>query len=200
EGLVLDGGGGPETLSQLFKRRRQLLDYPFMYGMEWSEGLKKCSFWADSFDGITAHLKHRDVTMIAVSRAPYAKLKFFQERMGWSFKWVSSGASDFNHDFHVSFTPEEMKGTVFYNYAQRKFPLSEAPGLSAFYKDEASAIFHTYSCYGRGLDAMNGAYQLLDLVAKGRNEADLPHPMSWVRHHDKYDDDVPLQSSARTTR
>jgi predicted dithiol-disulfide oxidoreductase (DUF899 family) len=108
--------------------------------------------------------------------------------MGWSFKWVSSSNTDFSRDFNVSFKLEEMKGTVFYNYEHRKFPLTEAPGISVFYKDDAGTIFHTYSCYGRGLDAVNGAYQLLDLVPKGRNEADLPHPMSWVRHHDKYDD------------
>ena len=184
---VFDGADGRETLSQLFQGSTQLLIYHFMYGMDWNEGCKNCSFWADSFDGITAHLKHRDVTMIVVSRARYSKLKTFQKRMGWSFKWVSSGTSDFGHDFNVSFMSEEMKGTVFYNYEYRKFPLSEAPGISVFYKDDAGTIFHTYSCYGRGLDAVNGAYQLLDLVPKGRNEADLPHPMSWVRHHDKYD-------------
>jgi predicted dithiol-disulfide oxidoreductase (DUF899 family) len=185
---VFDGPNGRETLAQLFQGRSQLLIYHFMYGTDWNEGCKNCSFWADSFDGITAHLKHRDVSMIVVSRAPYSKLKAFQKRMGWRFKWVSSGTSDFGHDLYVSFTPEEMKGTVFYNYEYRKFSLSEAPGISVFYKDDAGAIFHTYSCYGRGLDAVNGAYQLLDLVPRGRNEADLPHPMSWVRHHDKYDD------------
>jgi predicted dithiol-disulfide oxidoreductase (DUF899 family) len=138
--------------------------------------------------------------MIAVSRAAYSKLKTFQERMGWSFKWVSSGTGDFGRDFNVSFTPEQMKRTVFYNYEHRKFPLSEAPGISVFYKDDTDTIFHTYSCYGRGLDAVNGAYQLIDLVPKGRNEADLPHPMSWVRHHDKYDD-APLEApEARGSR
>jgi predicted dithiol-disulfide oxidoreductase (DUF899 family) len=190
---VFDGSNGRETLAQLFQGCSQLLIYHFMYGADWKEGCKNCSFWADSFNSITAHLKNRDVTMIVVSRAPYPKLKAFQKRMGWSFKWVSSGTTDFSHDFNVSFTPEEMKATVFYNYERRKFPLSEAPGISVFYKDDAGTIFHTYSCYGRGLDAMNGAYQLLDLVPRGRNEANLPHPMSWVRHHDKYDD-VPLET------
>jgi predicted dithiol-disulfide oxidoreductase (DUF899 family) len=183
---VFDGPNGRETLSQLFQGCSQLLIYHFMYGTDWKEGCKNCSFWADSFNGITAHLKHRDVTMIGVSRAPYSKLKTFQTRMGWSFKWVSC-TSDFGHDFNVSFTPEEMKGAVFYNYERRKFPMTEAPGISVFYKDNAGTLFHTYACYGRGLDAVNGAYQLLDLVPKGRNEADLPHPMSWVRHHDRYD-------------
>jgi predicted dithiol-disulfide oxidoreductase (DUF899 family) len=119
--------------------------------------------------------------------------------MGWSFKWVSSGISDFGHDFYVSFTPEEMKGTVFYNYEHRKLPLSEAPGISVFYKDDRGTIFHTYSCYGRGLDAVNSAYQLLDLVPKGRNEAYLPHPMSWVRHHDRYDDAASEASEMRAS-
>src|SRR5262245_17381680 len=191
---VFDGSNGRETLLQLFQGRSQLLIYHFMYGTGWKEGCKNCSFWADSFNGITAHLKHRDVAMIVVSRAPYSKLRAFQERMGWSFKWVSSSTSDFGHDFNVSFTPEEMKGVVFYNYERRKFPMTEAPGISVFYKDDIGTLFHTYSCYGRGLDAVNGAYQLLDLVPKGRNEADLPNPMSWVRHHDKYDD-APLEAS-----
>jgi predicted dithiol-disulfide oxidoreductase (DUF899 family) len=184
---VFDGPNGRETLSQLFGGRSQLLVYHFMFGPDWNEGCKNCSFWADSFNGITTHLRQRDVTMIAVSRAPYPKLKAFEEHMGWSFKWASSNTSDFNHDFNVSFTPEEMKGTVFYNYARRKFSSSEAPGISVFHKDGAGTIFHTYSCYARGLDAVNGAYQLLDLVPKGRDEAGLPYPMSWVRHHDKYD-------------
>jgi predicted dithiol-disulfide oxidoreductase (DUF899 family) len=185
---VFDGPNGRETLSQLFEGNNQLLVYHFMYGADWNEGCKNCSFWADSFNGITAHLKQRDAIMIVVSRAPYSKLQTFQKRMGWSFKWVSSGGTDFSHDFNVSFTPEEIKDTVFYNYEHRKFPMTEAPGISVFYKDAAGSIFHTYSCYGRGLDAVNGAYQLLDLVPMGRNEADLPSPMSWVRHHDKYHD------------
>ena len=194
---VFDGSNGRETLSQLFQDRSQLLIYHFMYRRDWNEGCKNCSFWADSFNGITAHLKHRDVTMIVMSRAPYSKLKTFQNRMGWSFKWVSSSTTDFSRDFNVSFTPEEIKGTVFYNYEHRKFPMTEAPGISVFYKDDAGTIFHTYSCYGRGLDAVNCAYQLLDLVPKGRNEADLPNPMSWVRHHDKYDDSPFETSEAR---
>src|SRR5262245_48386436 len=196
---VFDGPNGRETLAQLFQGRSQLLIYHFMYGTDWNEGCKNCSFWADSFNGITAHLKHRDVTMIVVSRAPYSKLRTFQQRMGWSFKWVSSSITDFSRDFNVAFTPEEIKGTVFYNYEHRKFPMTEAPGISVFYKDDAGTIFHTYSCYGRGLDAVNGAYQLLDLVPKGRNEADLPSPMSWVRHHDKYEDSPFEASEARVS-
>jgi predicted dithiol-disulfide oxidoreductase (DUF899 family) len=183
---TFDGPSGRETLAQLFEGRSQLLVYHFMFGPDWKEGCKSCSFWADNFNGAVEHLKHRDVTMIAVSRAPYEMLKAFQRRMGWGFKWVTSYGNDFNRDYHVSFTEEELKKPVFYNYELRDFPADEAPGLSAFYKDETGAIFHTYSCYARGLDAINGTYQLLDLAPKGRDEAGLPYTMSWVRHHDKY--------------
>jgi predicted dithiol-disulfide oxidoreductase (DUF899 family) len=182
-----EGPKGRQSLSDLFEGRSQLLVYHFMYGPDWGEGCMSCSFWADTFNGAIEHLKARDVTMIAVSRAPYSALKAFEKRMGWSFKWVSSLGSDFNFDFNVSFTPEEMeKGPVFYNYQRQEFPSDEAPGISVFTKDEAGNIFHTYSAYSRGLDAVNGAYQLLDLVPKGRDEAELPWPMAWVKHRDKY--------------
>ena len=182
-----EGPNGRQSLSDLFEGRSQLIVYHFMYGPDWSEGCMSCSFWADSFNGAIEHLKARDVTMIAVSRAPYSTLKAFQKRMGWSFKWVSSLGSDFNYDFHVSFTPEEQeKGPVFYNFQKQEFPSDEAPGISVFYKDKAGDIFHTYSTYARGLDAVNGAYQLLDLAPKGRDEAELPWPMAWVKHRDKY--------------
>ena len=182
-----EGPKGRQSLSDLFEGRSQLIVYHFMYGPEWGEGCMSCSFWADTFNGAIEHLKARDVTMIAVSRAPYSTLKAFQKRMGWSFKWVSSLGSDFNYDFHVSFTPEEQeKGPVFYNFQKQEFPSDEAPGISVFYKDKAGDIFHTYSTYARGLDAVNGAYQLLDLAPKGRDEAELPWPMAWVKHRDKY--------------
>ena len=181
-----DGPNGRETLVDLFEGRSQLIVYHFMYGPDWSEGCKSCSFWADNFNGAVEHLKARDVTMIAVSRAPYPTLKAFEKRMGWRFKWVSSLGSDFNYDFQASFTPEQQKGKVFYNFEKQEFPSDEAPGISVFYKDEAGTIFHTYSCYARGLDAVNGAYQLLDLVPKGRDEAALPWSMAWVQHRDKY--------------
>jgi predicted dithiol-disulfide oxidoreductase (DUF899 family) len=182
-----EGPKGRQSLSDLFEGRSQLIVYHFMYGPEWGEGCMSCSFWADTFNGAIEHLKARDVTMIAVSRAPHSTLKAFQKRMGWSFKWVSSLGSDFNYDFHVSFTPEEQeKGPVFYNFQKQEFPSDEAPGISVFYKDKAGDIFHTYSTYARGLDAVNGAYQLLDLVPKGRDEAELPWPMAWVKHRDKY--------------
>lgn len=186
---IFHGPNGTQTLSELFEGRSQLLVYHFMFGPNWDEGCPSCSFWADNFNGITMHLNHRDVTMIAISKAPLDQLEAFKKRMGWHFKWVSSFDTDFNGDYHVSFTPEELeKQEMYYNYTMRNFPSSEGPGISVFYKDETGSIFHTYSCYSRGLDMLNGAYHFLDLVPKGRDEAVLPHPMAWVRHHDKYDD------------
>ncbi len=186
---TFDGPNGQETLSQLFAGRSQLLVYHFMFHPSWAEGCKSCSFWADNFNGIIVHLNHRDVTMVAIAKAPLAQLEAFKKRMGWTFKWVSSFGSDFNRDYHVSFTPEELeKGEMYYNYEMCKFPQEEGPGLSVFYKDPQGSIFHTYSSYARGLDMLNGAYHYLDLVPKGRDEAGLTYPQAWVQHHDKYDD------------
>jgi predicted dithiol-disulfide oxidoreductase (DUF899 family) len=186
KGYVFDGPSGKESLSDLFAGRGQLIVYHFMYGPDWSEGCPSCSFWADNYNGIVVHLAHRDVSLVAMSRAPLAKLEAYRTRMGWSFKWVSSLNNDFNGDHHVSFTPEEQK-TAVYNYKPEGFGSSEAPGISVFAKGEDGQIYHTYSCYARGLDAFNGAYQLLDIVPKGRDEQGLPYPMAWVRRHDKYD-------------
>ena len=186
---VFQGPNGPESLGDLFGGRSQLLVQHFMYGPDWEEGCPSCSFWADSYDGFIVHLAQRDVTMVAVSRAPLEKLDAFKRRMGWSFKWVSSLGSDFNRDFQVSFTPEEMaKGEMTYNYETRGFPADEAPGVSVFARNEDGEIFHTYSCYARGLDMLNGAYHYLDLMPKGRDEDDLPYSMAWVRRHDEYAD------------
>lgn len=186
---LFHGPRGKETLAELFDGRSQLLVYHFMFGPDWDEGCPSCSFWADNFNGITVHLHHRDVTMVAISRAPFAQLEAYQKRMGWTFKWVSSYGTDFNRDFHVSFTSAEQdQGAVYYNYQMSPFPLSEAPGVSVFYQDETGASFHTYSCYARGLDMLNGAYHFLDLVPKGRDEAEFPHSMAWVRRHDQYDE------------
>ena len=160
-----------------------------MFHPSWDVACKSCSFWADNFNGIIVHLNHRDVTMVAVSKAPLDRLEAFKQRLGWTFKWVSSFGNDFNRDYHVSFTPEELaKGEMYYNYERRKFPREEGPGISIFYKGTTGQIFHTYSCYARGLDMLNGAYHYLDLVPKGRDEAGLTYPQAWVRHHDKYDD------------
>lgn len=186
---VFDGPNDKETLADLFEGRSQLIIYHFMYGADWAEGCPSCSFWADNFNGIVVHLYHRDINLVAVSRAPLDKLQAYKRRMGWSFKWVSSFGNDFNHDYDVSFTPEEMKkGEMFYNFRISKFPSKEAPGISMFYKNQQGAVFHTYSCYSRGLDMLNGAYHYMDLAPKGRDEDGLPYSMAWLRRHDQYDD------------
>ena len=186
---VFDGPNGKETLSDLFERRSQLIVYHFMFGPDWAEGCPSCSFWADNFNGIVVHLKHRDITLVAISRAPLDKLEAYKKRMGWSFKWLSSHGNDFNYDYHVSFTPDEMKkGEVFHNFRIEQFPVEEAPGISVFHRNEQGEVFHTYSCYARGLDTLNGAYHFMDLAPKGRDEAELPWTMAWLRRHDQYSD------------
>jgi predicted dithiol-disulfide oxidoreductase (DUF899 family) len=182
---LFEGPAGKETLVDLFAGRSQLLVYHFMFGPDWEEGCPSCSFWADNYNGAVVHLSHRDVSLVAISRAPLEKLESYRKRMGWSFKWVSSYGNEFNRDYHVSFTPEEQK-TAIYNYKPSGFVSSEAPGVSVFSKGAEGQIFHTYSCYARGLDMLNGAYHLLDLVPKGRDEQGLPYPMAWVRRHDQY--------------
>jgi len=185
---VFDTPEGRRTLADLFAGRRQLLVQHFMLGPGWEQGCPSCSFMADHTDPMTVHLAHRDVTMLAVSRAPLAEIERFRRRMGWQFKWVSSHGDDFNYDFHVSFTPEERaRGEVCYNYHMTPFPSEEAPGISVFYRDDAGGIFHTYSTYGRGVEVMMGTYDMLDLTPKGRDERDVPNKMEWVRHHDRYE-------------
>jgi predicted dithiol-disulfide oxidoreductase (DUF899 family) len=185
---VFDGPDGKETLADLFDGRSQLIVYHFMFDPEWSQGCKSCSFLADHYNPAIVHLNHRDVSMVTVSRAPINKLLAFRERMGWTFKWVSSFDSDFNRDFHVTFTEEEWSnGTRNYNYDAKPFHVTEAPGISVFFRDEAGDILHTYSSYARGLDIFIGAYNLLDIVPKGRDEDGIPI-MSWLRHHDLYGD------------
>lgn len=185
---VFEGPNGPETLSALFEGRSQLMVQHFMFAPGWEEGCKGCSFMADHTDGARVHLEQRDLTLLAVSRAPLADIERFRRRMGWQFKWVSSHGTDFNRDFGVTFAPEaRVQGEVYYNYAMRRFPQDEAPGVSVFYKDDAGSVFHTYSTYGRGVEAMIGAYSYLDLAPKGRDEDGLAFSMEWLRHHDKYD-------------
>jgi predicted dithiol-disulfide oxidoreductase (DUF899 family) len=186
---VFDGRNGKETLADLFGGRSQLIVYHFMFGPGWEEGCPSCSLLADHIDGSVVHLAARDVRLVVVSRAPLEQIEAFKRRMGWRFKWVSSYGNDFNRDYHVSFTKEELaKGQMYYNYVMQKFPSEEGPGTSVFYKDPAGNIFHTYSSYGRGLDMMIGAYNWLDLAPKGRDEDGLAYTMAWVRHHDKYSD------------
>jgi len=184
---VFEGLKGKETLADLFDGRSQLIIYHFMFGPGWSAGCPSCSYLADHFDGPAIHLANRDVTFAVISRAPLAELEAFKKRMGWKFHWVSSFGSDFNYDYHVSFTAEERaKGKVQYNYTEMAFPSEEGPGLSVFAKDASGEIFHTYSSYARGLDIFVGAYNFLDHTPKGRDEEGLAHSMAWVRHHDKY--------------
>ena len=155
---------------------------------DWAEGCPSCSFWADNFNDSIVHLNHRDITLLAVSRAGLETLEAYKKRMGWSFKWVSSFENDFNRDYHVSFTSDEMKkGEMDYNFRITQFPSEEAPGISVFYRDEEGNVFHTYSCYARGLDMLNVAYHYMDLVPKGRDESNLPYSMAWLRRHDSYD-------------
>jgi predicted dithiol-disulfide oxidoreductase (DUF899 family) len=184
---VFESTKGKETLAQLFGSHTQLLIYHFMFGPGWEEGCPSCSFLCDHVDGALPHLAARDVSFVAVSRAPLAQILAFQRRMGWRFKWVSSHGSDFNYDFRVSFTAEERaKGRVPYNYGEMEFEGEELPGASAFYKDSSGAVFHTYSTYARGLDLQVGTYNWLDLAPKGRDEDGLGFTMAWVRHHDRY--------------
>jgi len=185
---VFDGPIGSETLSDLFDGRSQLVVYHFMFAPDWNEGCKHCSFWADNFNGLGSHLNHRDVTFVAISRAPLEKLEAFKKRMGWSFKWVCSGQNDFNYDYQASFTPQEVEsGAAFYNYSKFDVGVSDREGVSVFYKDPSSAVFHTYSSYARGIDMLNTAYHYLDLVPKGRDEDGLEFTQSWVRYHDGYE-------------
>ena len=184
---VFDGPGGKETLADLFEGRSQLIVYHFMFGPEWQEGCPSCSFNMDHADGALIHLAQRDVTLTAVSRAPLPKIEAFRKRMGWSFNWVSSNQSDFNRDFHVAFTKDELAtGKVYYNYQTGAFPSEEAPGISVFFKNDAGEVFHTYSAFARGMESLINTYNYLDFVPKGRDEDGLAFTMSWVRHHDRY--------------
>jgi predicted dithiol-disulfide oxidoreductase (DUF899 family) len=186
---VFEGPNGKETLADLFESRGQLIVYHFMFGPEWNEGCPSCSFNMDHTDGALVHLAQRDVTFVAVSRAPVSKIEAFKRRMGWRFKWVSSYGNDFNYDYHVSFTTDEMtRGKVYYNFEMNEFPSEEAPGITVFYKNRTGDIFHTYSSYARGTETVVGTYNYLDLVPKGRDEDGLSFTMSWVRHHDRYGD------------
>ena len=178
---------GRRTLPELFDGRHQLLVQHFMFAPGWEQGCPSCSYMADHIDGMNVHLEHRDLTLVAVSRAPLADIERFRQRMGWRFNWVSSHGSDFNYDFGVSFTPEEVaKGDLCYNYGTTPYTHEEAPGLSVFYKDDAGEVFHTYSTYGRGVEVMMGTYNMLDLTPNSRGEGDVKHKMEWVRHHDCY--------------
>jgi predicted dithiol-disulfide oxidoreductase (DUF899 family) len=185
---AFDTPAGRRTLADLFGGHRQLLVQHFMFGPGWEQGCPSCSYMADHMDGMTIHLAHRDIGFAAVSRAPLPDLLRFRQRMGWKFDWVSSHGSDFNFDFGVSFTAEELAtGEVPYNYRKGYFPAEEAPGISVFWRDDAGEVFHTYSTFGRGVEAMMGAYVLMDLTPQGRSERDVFYKMEWLRHHDRYE-------------
>ena len=186
---VFDGPRGRKTLAELFDGRSQLVVYHFMFAPDADAGCPHCSFWADNFNGIDVHLRHRDVALVAVSRAPLAKIEAFKKRMGWTFEWLSSAGTDFNYDYHVSFRPADIKsGAVVYNYEKTDMDMADREGVSVFYKDEKDAVFHTYSSYARGIDMLNGAYHFLDLAPKGRDEDHLDFTQAWVRYHDRYED------------
>jgi predicted dithiol-disulfide oxidoreductase (DUF899 family) len=193
---VFDTPDGKRTLAELFDGRSQLIVQHFMFGPDWQEGCTGCSFGADHIDGPMQHLVHHDVTYVAMSRAPLEKLLAYKKRMGWKFNWVSSAGSDFNYDFNVSFKRADLdKGRIFYNYEMIESQMDELPGSSVFYKDENGDIFHTYSSYGRGNEEVLGAYMLLDMTPKGRNENG-PHRnlMDWVKRHDEYENAVAVKS------
>jgi predicted dithiol-disulfide oxidoreductase (DUF899 family) len=180
-----EGPDGTESLADLFAGRSQLIVYHFMFAPDWDAGCKHCSFWADNFDPIIVHLNHRDVSMVAISRAPYARLAAYRRRMGWTFKWVSSGQSAFNFDYQVSFMPAELASKrVHYNYAMRDAGPTDREGVSVFFRDESGRIFHSYSSFARGIDILNTAYHYLDLVPKGRDEHG--RNQFWVQRRDEY--------------
>lgn len=187
ENYVFDTTDGPKSLAELFNGRSQLLVQHFMFGPDWSQGCPSCSFMADHIDGMLIHLAHRDVTFVAVSRAPLRDLQQYRQRMGWRFDWVSSQGNDFNFDFGVSADPARQGAGVTYNYGSEPFEGEELPGISVFHRNAAGEVFHTYSTYGRGVEAMIGTYVLLDMTPKGRDE-EPGHGMAWVRRHDSYPD------------
>jgi predicted dithiol-disulfide oxidoreductase (DUF899 family) len=181
-----DGPDGRVCLRDLFAGQSQLVVYHFMLGPGWEEGCPSCSFWADSFNGLPVHLAHRDTSLVAVSRAPFAEIEAYRNRMGWSFRWFSSAPGDFSYDFGVSFTPEQQAAGAEYNFRHVDKPMDELPGISVFALGAYEQVFHTYSAYSRGLDPLNSGYQLLDLTPKGRDEQELQWTMAWLRRHDQY--------------
>ncbi|MCG8414260.1 MAG: DUF899 domain-containing protein [Pseudomonadales bacterium] len=183
------GPNGELSLTDLFEDKSQLVVYHFMLGPGWEEGCPSCSFWADNYNGTEIHLAHRDIKLAAVSRGPLENILAYKDRMGWDFDWYSSADTDFNFDFAVSFTEEQQQsGDLNYNFGTMPFPMEEGPGFSVFEKGEDGTIYHTYSTYARGLDIFNSAYHIMDMTPKGRDEAELPFTMAWVRRHDQYDD------------
>jgi predicted dithiol-disulfide oxidoreductase (DUF899 family) len=184
---VFTGASGKCSLAALFGDCSQLIIYHFMYGDDWDDACNSCSFTADNFDGIDAHLAARDAAFAVISAADYATLAAFKSRMSWRFNWLSSKGNSFNRDYGVNFAQTEIdEGAANYNFGTLSFPATEAPGISVFTKDTAGKIYHSYSTYARGLDMMIGAYHYLDLLPKGRDEDGLDFKMSWLRKRDSY--------------
>ncbi len=181
-----DTAEGPKSLAELFEGRSQLAIYHFMLGPGWDEGCQSCSFWADNFNGVDAHLAARDTTLIAVSRAPLAEINDYRDRMGWDFTWVSSANTDFNMDFGGSYADGNHTDASF-DFAPVGDAADEAAGISVFTRTSDGEVFHSYSTYARGLDIFNGTYQILDMTPKGRDEDDLPWTMAWLQRHDAYE-------------
>jgi predicted dithiol-disulfide oxidoreductase (DUF899 family) len=181
------GPNGTQTLTELFGVHRQLVVYHFMYGPDWEEGCTSCSFWADNYNGLDVHLANRDTALTVISNTSLNNIEAYRQRMGWQFNWYSSLGSGFNRDFHVSSSPDEQAaGGIEYNFRPSTSPMSEAPGLSVFIKDDEGKVAHSYSCYARGLDIFNSAYQILDMTPLGRDEGEFPFTMAWLRRHDQY--------------
>jgi predicted dithiol-disulfide oxidoreductase (DUF899 family) len=184
---TFDSPRGRVSLADLFEGRSQLMVQHFMYGPGWEQGCKSCSFMMDHFNPTVPHLNARDVTFTAISHAPLKEILPFKKRMGWAVNWVSSHGTDFNRDFHVSFTQKEIdRGQVDYNYTKMDFPQTEAPGISIFARDDSGNVYLTYSTYGRGVEVVMTTYELLDLTPKGRDEGGMEYGMDWLRHHDRY--------------
>ncbi len=194
---VFQGNAGPVTLSDLFDGRSQLIVYHFMFGPDWNEGCPGCSLLCDHVDGARQHIEHNNVSFVAVSRGPLAKLDAYRRRMGWKFCWVSSVDSDFNFDYHVSFAKDRREGDVFYNFTQCPDPkIDDLPGVSVFYKDDDGSIYHTYSTYARGGEVFLGVYDWLDVVPNGRNERNNGSLNDWMKRHDRYETDGRAQTQA----
>jgi predicted dithiol-disulfide oxidoreductase (DUF899 family) len=198
---VFDTRDGTKTLSDLFDGRSQLIVKHFMLAPGQKDGCVGCSFEVDHVEGALQHIENHDVKFVSVARAPLAEIEAFRKRMGWHFDWVSSNGSDFNYDFHVSFTPEQMqRGKAHYNYQETEVPLEDLSGFSVFYKNDDGEIFHTYSTYGRGAEEVLGSYMLLDLTPKGRNENGPNFNLTdWVRHHDRYGSKGHVEATGRWT-
>ena len=185
---TFESAKGRVSFADLFGPHSQLIVQHFMFGPGWEEGCSHCSYMMDHFAPTVPHLGARDVAFAAISHAPLKDSKVFKKRMGWDVTWVSAHGTDFNTDFHVSFSKDEVaSGKVYYNYGERPFPVEEAPGISVFVRDAKGDIYHTYSTFGRGVEVIMSTYRLLDMVPKGRDEANDEYGMRWVRYHDEYE-------------